>query len=285
MSTVAKVFVVLNLIFAVIYVGFSAALLSKQENWYHKYKDLDTTTLKTIGERDASIQKLQAEKTSAVAAEGTLRSENESLKTQMRDLTEVNKRVEKDNEDGKAELGKLREEYNVLFKDVNDQRAENERLTKDFNTVKDERDEAVKVRVQVQDDFQRFSKDNSDTKVILDDLEKRYVEVAKTNQENENIIATYLSKLKLRIDEAIMKTPAIQGKVVGVSDKYNLVMLNVGEHDQVKEGYEFTVYRGKDYVAKVKVDKVYPDMCSCYSLDEYQKDKIRQGDDAGTRVQ
>lgn len=285
MSTVAKVFVVLNLIFAVIYVGFSAALLSKQENWYHKHQDLKVTTDKTIGERDASIQALQAEKSRALAAEGNLSSEIDRKNVEIKDLTEMNKRVEKDNEDLKGEYGKLREEYNVLFKDVNEQRNENERLTKDFNTVKDERDEAVKIRVQVQDDNQRIGKDLSDTKVILDDLEKRYIELAKTNQENENIIATYLSKLKIRIEDAIMKTPAISGKVVGVSDKYNLVMLNVGEHDQVKEGYEFTVYRGKDYVAKVKVDKVYPDMCACYSLDEYQKDKIRQGDDAGTRVQ
>lgn len=285
MSTVAKVFVVLNLIFAVIYVGFSAALLSKQENWYHKYKDLEVTSNKTIGERDASIAKLQTEKTQAVAAEGNLRDELGRKNTEIKDLTETNKRIEKDNEDIKGELGKLREEYNVLFKDVNDQRAENDRLTKEYNNVKDERDEAVKVRVQVQDDNQRIGKDLQDTKVILDDLEKRYVELAKTNQENENIIATYLAKLKIRIPEAIMGAPAIAGKVVGVSDKYNLVMLNVGEHDQVKEGYEFTVYRGKDYVAKVKVDKVYPDMCACYSLEEYQKDKIRQGDDAGTRVQ
>ena len=102
---------------------------------------------------------------------------------------------------------------------------------------------------------------------------------------NENIIQNYLAKLKIRIPGELLKAPAIHGQVVGVSDQFNLVMLNVGENDQVKPGYEFTIYRGKTFVGRVKVDRVFPDMCACIALQEYHKDTIKKGDDASTRVE
>jgi len=48
----------------------------------------------------------------------------------------------------------------------------------------------------------------------------------------------------------------ITGKVTAVADEIGLVVLSVGGDDGVREGGEFTVYRGGDFVAKVVVDRV-----------------------------
>jgi hypothetical protein len=285
MSTVAKVFIVLNLIFAVIYVGVSAALLAKQENWYWKHQNLRVAYDNDVEKFTAQADELQAKLTTAEQANESYRSKVNGLENDLKQSRQERELAVKTNESLQGEIGKLREEYQVILKDLNDQRAENERLTKSFDELRGKYNEAVTQREQSIDDKQRIAKDKEDLQMILDDLEKRHIELAKRNQENENIIQNYLAKLKIRIPGELLKAPAIHGSVVGVSDQFNLVMLNVGENDQVKPGYEFTIYRGKTFVGRVKVDRVFPDMCACIALQEYHKDTIKKGDDASTRVE
>lgn len=285
MSTVAKVFIVLNLIFAVIYVGVSAALLAKQENWYWKHQNLKVAYDNDEKKFTAQADELQAKLTTAEQANESYRSKINGLENDLNGAREERKIAVQTNESLQGEIAKLREEYQVILKDLNDQRAENERLTTNFDELRGKHNEAVTQREQSIDDKQRIAKDLEDVKMILDDLEKRHIELAKRNQENENIIQNYLAKLKIRIPSELLTAPAIEGQVVGVSDQFNLVMLNVGENDQVKPGYEFTVYRGKNFVGRVKVDRVFPDMCACIALQEYHKDTIKKGDTAATRVE
>jgi hypothetical protein len=63
----------------------------------------------------------------------------------------------------------------------------------------------------------------------------------------------------------------------------NIVVLSIGRDDAVKPGYEFTVFRGSEYVARVVIDKVEKDFCSGYSKKEVEKMPISVGDDATTK--
>lgn len=76
----------------------------------------------------------------------------------------------------------------------------------------------------------------------------------------------------------------IHAKVLAVRPDVNIVMLSVGTDDKVQAGYRFTVYRGSQYVGRVEVEKVFADMCSARILSEYTKEPLREGDDASTRV-
>ncbi len=78
--------------------------------------------------------------------------------------------------------------------------------------------------------------------------------------------------------------PKIDGVVIGVSDKVNLVLISVGNKDKVQVGYKFTVYRGSEYVSKLVVDKVEGDWAACRELTEFRKSEIQQGDNISTRV-
>jgi len=284
-STVAKVFIVLNLVFAVIYVGISAALLTKQENWYHKFKDLEAKKNKDNSEWTETRNRLNAQITTNNTALAALSAEVQRLGDDLKTMGDEKSNVNKQWEQSQTALGELKEQYNKLSVELQDQRQTNTTLESENDKIKAERDEAVRVREDTKDHNQRLDRDNKDLRQILDDLEKRHIELAKRNRENENIIANYLSKLKVSIPQALISAPAISGKVVGVSSQFNLVMLDVGENDQVRPGYEFTVYRGSTFVGRVKVDRVFPDMCACIAIEEYQKDEIRKGDEAATRVE
>ncbi|GEM_PF-2792563 len=78
--------------------------------------------------------------------------------------------------------------------------------------------------------------------------------------------------------------PQINGAIVGVSDKVNLVVINVGEEDGVRVGFAFTIYRGNSYVGKMVVEKVYPRQAAGRVMLEMTKSNVRQGDRVKTRV-
>ena len=79
--------------------------------------------------------------------------------------------------------------------------------------------------------------------------------------------------------------PSIPSRVLAVDKDVNLVMLSVGRNDGVKKGYQFSIYRGDKYVGKVRVEKVYDDMCAGVILPQYKSDlNIQEGDDANTKL-
>lgn len=64
-------------------------------------------------------------------------------------------------------------------------------------------------------------------------------------------------------------------------------MLTVGSDDQVQEGMEFIVYRGDQYIVKVRAKKVMPDMTACWVLPETWNAsgmEVQEGDTAQNRL-
>jgi hypothetical protein len=82
----------------------------------------------------------------------------------------------------------------------------------------------------------------------------------------------------------IVEIPAIAGKVVGVSNRHNLVVINVGEDDGVQIGFQFTVYRRTEYVAKLVVEKVYPNQAAGRIVESSVRDKVLVGDKVATKI-
>ena len=76
----------------------------------------------------------------------------------------------------------------------------------------------------------------------------------------------------------------IRAQVLAVRGDANLIMLSVGDQNEVKQGYRFTVYRDSEYLGKVEVEKVFADMCSARILTEFTEKQIKEGDSASTRV-
>ncbi len=76
--------------------------------------------------------------------------------------------------------------------------------------------------------------------------------------------------------------PEISGAIVGVSDRLDLVVINRGEDDGVRIGFLFTVYRGSGYVARMAVEKVYPNQAVGRIVPGSGRDEPKPGDQATT---
>jgi hypothetical protein len=115
-------------------------------------------------------------------------------------------------------------------------------------------------------------------------LRELHEENARLREENEQL----RRQLKVRDGQTPSNSDwlnghTVAGKVCSVDAEKNVVVLSVGKNDGVRVGYEFTVYRGNRYVAKVVIEDVEAEQCSGYSKKELQAGTIEIGDDARTR--
>jgi hypothetical protein len=84
----------------------------------------------------------------------------------------------------------------------------------------------------------------------------------------------------LGTDAAALQPKIADAQVLAVRPDVNLVMISVGSQQNVKPGYQFVISRGSEYVSKVQVEKVYPDMCSARVIDGFGKSEIQVHDEA-----
>ncbi|MFW5830107.1 MAG: hypothetical protein ACOCXA_07575, partial [Planctomycetota bacterium] len=93
------------------------------------------------------------------------------------------------------------------------------------------------------------------------------------------------------ISEKVMSPLVIRAVVAAVrpnpEGQQDLVMLTVGEDVDVQEGMEFIIYRGKQYIVKVRAERVLDDMVACRVIQDTWNIKgaaIQQGDLAQNRL-
>jgi hypothetical protein len=65
------------------------------------------------------------------------------------------------------------------------------------------------------------------------------------------------------------------GKVLAVKD--HLIMISIGSQMGAVAGTEYVIYRGADYVTRVRIEKVYPDMSSGHTVAEPDKGPALRG--------
>lgn len=115
----------------------------------------------------------------------------------------------------------------------------------------------------------------------LAEMEKQLIDVCRQKNDLESQLAERRpSPPRHDPDE----TPKIDGFVMAVSDKVNLVLIDVGSDKSVEVGYKFTVYRGDEYVSRLVVDRVESGWSACRELTDFRKREIQQGDNVSTRI-
>jgi peptidoglycan hydrolase CwlO-like protein len=282
MSTLTKVFVVLVLVISLVYLGVSATLFAHRadyKNWWEKEKVAHEATKtsmkkeieglnadivskgKTIADRDAAVAKAQGESENAKRELENLNTKFAKLSSDYTTLTALQEKLQANN---------------------NDLAVKNDNLNKYLGEEKKLREDAQRVRDTVQAELlasnDRLEKAYKD----IAEMEKQLVEVSRSKNDIEQQLA-YLRDRVPNIGDLAVE-PKIDGLVLGVSDKVNLVLISVGQKDKVQVGFKFTVYRGSQYVSKLVVDKVEDTWAACRELTDFRKDTIQQGDKVSTRI-
>lgn len=281
MSGVAKILIVLNLVLAIAFLGAAATFLGVQESWKLRWtkdteaKDAEIATLTEA--RNAESRKFndQREMTSQLQIElQTAKTKQEAKDVEYENVVATHNRLLADYESlaetaKKLEgtIARLTQEKDALTKQKDDAVADTQKAKGEMNDAVTEQH-----RLQALVD---------DVNKSLAELEIRAVAMGEEINTKDLMIAAY--KDKFGPLEGVLAMPPITAKVTNVSEDYNIILLSVGSDDNVKPGYEFTIFRGDEYVGKVVVNKVEKDFCAGYSKQEVQRKQIMAGDDAKTR--
>jgi predicted nucleic acid-binding Zn-ribbon protein len=283
MSVLAKVFVIINLVFSVAYLSVSGTLYHHRQDWREAFNKI-TSDYRILKERD--------------------KGEIDTLENRIAELNQYIATLENQIGDLIARIDDVGQKYRNARTNLAIETQEMALLLTDHSRVvmvlKSQDDLIAKLRVEVKYHVSKFheimgQKNTAENQVArltqmlmntrkdLVDVRKDYV-ATRRNLNEKKLILQKLRDFGVPVEKIVLlkPPPPIDGAVVAYDEPTRLVLLSVGRQDNVAEGYEFTIYRGTRFIARVKVEKVLPDLCGARVI--FEVAKIQKGDLAATRL-
>lgn len=288
MSLVAKVFVVLNLLLSVAFLVFSANVWTAQTKWQKMYeveKAKNVEILAKVQKREIGLAQdvvywqteVDGRKKEIVALKLKF---NEARDRELQNQTELaavkNARDMKDaeNQELQREVRRYAEELTKI-KGV---------VIKQQQAVVVERENAVRARNEKSEMENELNVTKQSYSTLQRDKHAIEQDLALQTRRIEKLLAANVPVYQLIGDDASATQAYIaDAQVLAVRPDVGLIMISAGTQQNVKPGYQFTISRGDQYVAKVQVDRVYPDMCSAKVLPGMQKGEIQVHDEAKSK--
>lgn len=254
MSSIGKVFVVVNLVLSLVLLGSMGALLEASKST----KD-DVTRLES--EKADLQQSLTAAQSEADNARRTneadkqrLREEKSLLEDGNKTLARSNERLESDFQSLNASYAKLAADLAVLSESVQAKDSRNRELQSDNDTLRGDAMTAREAEREAQLQVRDLQGQIVSYEGRLSTLEDQLTDALDEARRNARLVE--VAQAAGFDPRAIEAPPAIDAVVMEVDTDYGFVVLDKGRDDQVSKGIVFDVYRGNRFVGQVKVDLV-----------------------------
>lgn len=292
MSGLAKAFVVIVAVLSVGFLGVESALYKHRTDWKTEYDQLKSryNDLANISTRE--VRTLQGEVREKQSFIQTKDSEVLTLKAELDRLAALNQDANQQLSRRHQENQKLQNNLDVITNQIEEKDKYIRQLNLRIDQQKSDLDVAIRDKETAEAQVARLTNIKNAHERDLEDLRKTFARKTKELRDNELLISMLRDK-GVDIESIVYgpPPPPIEGVVVAVRPiegdaDHPLVLLSVGSNDKVAKGYQFSVHRGNEFVAKVVVEKVMPDMAGCRVL--FFKDHagvpIQEGDRASTRL-
>ncbi len=284
MSTLSKIFVVMNFVLAICFMVASLTLYAKKVNWVNEARK-NVVERNRLHKRLKNLQRLYDE-TVDDDMKTILKKDKriEALKTNITDLNEALTREKNANSNLVARLRSFDANLKELQTNLTRQQKRNVELEAAKEQLSKERDTAIAAR------------EFAETQAIesMADLKEAEAELLQLSKRNHSLISrtmeqdVLLDKARERgFDPRMVLTgdinvPAVAGRVLQVEEAVGIAILSVGKKNKVRPGMEFVISRGDKYIGKVRVRNIYEDMCSAVILQDLTKEPIQVNDLAQT---
>ncbi len=294
MSNAVKIFILVNLVATLVLAAMSMRDYATRENWKRRW-DQDTREMKkevdlsNQANANLSKDKVRAENAFVDAQRMVTDLQAGSLKMQDQLTTSEQEKQNFRTDLKKAEVNYagLNENYMAQAKSLELVRARNAELTHISQVAR-----AVAFNLNV-----KLSEIEDDLNNSQSELTQRAQEIdtlTKSDNKNKAMLSLLQKNHPAIYNELVdqkASTKFLQGVVAAVREgtdgKQDIVMLTIGKDEKVEEGIEFIIYRGAEYVVKVRADRVMNDMVSCRVIQDSWNTKglkIQQNDLASNRL-
>lgn len=290
MGFAIKVLIIVNFIFAIVFCSATLAVYSVRTEYRQLYLDQKKVFQTSKNEWEDTYKKIQQEYNEVVTK---LDSETRSKNAVEADLTKT--RDDLKNQEGvnvqlKSEIEKQKEIISSKEMDIKNLNLKVDALTQEKDKQTQIADMAKTNEQDAIAKTNRYITLNTEAKLQNEGLKKQLNAQTQKVEEQAYILEKVKTKLGKDVSELIVdgdldKSPVkpIEAKIIATIPDQNLVMLSVGKAEEVKVGYKFTVYRQGDYVGKVEIIELHPNMSAGRVLVELNNSKglkIERGDDA-----
>ncbi len=280
MSPIGRVFIVLNLILAGTFVGFSGTYLQKQFNWKSAHEKLQTESKATIGQ---------------------ISSENERLRGEVSQMTTSKSTIEQELSQTKNERDMARDEVKRLEASHTQKDADLKKLASEIGGIKTQSDTAFNQSKEAYQASIAATKDKDDAVRVKDatlaenrDLKNQITALNETVQNKDLAIADLSQekgRLTLLVDVAKQKgfmeslaVPDLKGTVANVSGKLCTIRVASDASAEVKPGFRFAIFSGSVYKGEARVTDVAEEGKAALCTLDVRTGTVMVGDSAATHL-
>lgn len=288
MSLLAKIFIVIQTVLVMTYLGMTATLYQHRRDWRTSYQKLKHRYTMVVSRSQKEIQALR---TYVIAKDELVASkerEVRSLKTSLDQQVALAQRNNQLYQEKSAEFNQLNQNFTNLNQRLQEAMRRNEQLNDRKSELEGLLEVATNRRETAEGQVARLTTLNTSLEQDLADLRTSFADTRKQLREKELLISMAEGA---GVDFELLvpgpPVPAIDGNVVAVKTDVSppLVLLSVGQDDKVERGFHFSIYRGSQFIGKVVVERVLRDSAGCRVLFTADGQQIQAGDNAATRLQ
>jgi hypothetical protein len=284
-STLSKVFVVLNLFFAIIFATSVVGLYAKRGKWKDKYNvevEQHQTTRQNFEQEVAELQKQKA----------ILQRNKDTLEQQAEDLAgwiDSLKMLNRNAMDQYLFNVQLRQQSEARVEEMLNRLNERANQIAHLNTIVHKLNHALKTAEENEANAktEKIDAENQLNQVLqqLADLNKHKSKIEKDLHHYTWVIEKLIERgvdVSDVFNNGTLPTKSVSARVLAVEPDVNIVMLSAGKRQGVEVGYRFTVFRQDEYIGKVEVEKVLDDFSTARIIPEVTPKEIQEDDNAST---
>ncbi len=288
MSLLGRILIVIVTVLSLLYLGAEATLSYHQNNWREAWERARAHHRVVVEGKNKQIESLLGTKTDLE----NKRSELEAKINQLKDLV---KAVDDERQEQVAEIQRLNNKNDELSSGLRvaneNLKAKDDEIRNERNTnarLRAEKDKAVRDMELAQAQVARLLAMKTALEKDLAQLRKEYAD-AKQKALDLQLVIEEAERQGLPVRQIVVGSPpvkSIKGLVAGVDESTSppTVLLTVGKDQGVERGYQFSIYRDGEWIAKVVVTKLMADSSGARVLFMAPGKSIRAGDNAATRL-
>lgn len=222
-----------------------------------------------------------------------LNKEKSRLTNELDDVTLVKKDLE-------IKLNGIQEKVKLVEGQLEDEKRSKESLFAQFEAEKNESKRIVDELMKLKDEKELISVELVNIKGECSALKTQLYSVQQAKEVLESKLKDMLAKSEVELEkivvkpeaaidvqenavvsnETIVSTPVVdkQGEVLVVNKKFDFVVVNLGETDGLMPGMSLGVYRNRQLLGTLKVEKVHASMSAAKIPPEWKNADIKEGD-------
>jgi hypothetical protein len=285
MSTIGKIFLILNLVLAAAFVGWAAKAVSLSGEYKKKYEDAVAMATAKQGELEGELSKVRADNQQVQSDRNRAVSERDEAKRALeRAQGELTSERAK-NAELNASITKIETTLGEIDARAN-KAVEDARKAGAAQKAAEDAKRAAETAQAAAEAAQRDAEGRlRDAEQMIAQLEREKTDLVKERQSLQTSYETVVANTGVNAND-FQNVPKIDGAVLGVESSVapGLVAINAGSNQGVKRGFTFEIYEGSTYKGQVRVEFVHADMCSGLITRTVEGRTIRQGDGATTRL-